>query len=132
MKFTSSKLIVTGVAVITSFTLIACGGGSDSTSVESSQPNTVNVSNKKTDKNISPEKMGTDGKYDEHALAKKVAQVLDNSAITGSNKVYVAQSGTTIFLKGNVSNRSALENIVAAVKKVQGVQSVNTDGITLK
>lgn len=132
MKFTSSKLIVTGVAVITSLTVVACGGGSDSTSVESSQPNTVNVSNKKTDKNISPEKMGDDGKYDEHALAKKVAQVLDNSAITGSNKVYVAQSGTTIFLKGNVSNRSALENIVAAVKKVQGVKSVNTDGITLK
>ncbi|MDJ0536834.1 MAG: hypothetical protein QNJ70_30830 [Xenococcaceae cyanobacterium MO_207.B15] len=130
MKFTFSKLILTSVAIVATLTLAACSGGSDSTSTKSSDSNTVNVSNKKT---IAPEKLGANGEYDENALAKKVAKALDSVPdINGLAKVYVAQQGSAIFLKGNVPDRNTLEKIVSVVKSVQSVGDINTDGITLK
>ena len=132
MKFNSSKLILTGVVMLATLTLAACGDGKDSTSTESSDSSTVNVSYKDT-KNIPPEKLGASGEYDESALAKKVAKALDDIPnITDLAKVYVAQKGNTVILKGKVSDRTTLEKIVSVVKSVNGVANVNTDGITLK
>lgn len=136
MKLTSAKLILTGLGLFTSLTLVACGGGSNSASVENDPANgsnTVKVSDKGTTNNISPAKMGTDGQYDEHGLAKRVKKAVDNIPnISDSAKVYVAQKGNTVFLKGSVANRSTLETLVSVAKGVKGVESVNTDGITLK
>ncbi len=132
MKFTSSKLILTGVAMLATLTLAACGGGggeSESASPQSPDSNTVKVSNNET-ANIAPEKLGASGEYDEHALAKRVAKALDS--MPDSAKVYVAQKGNTVVLKGNVPDRTTLEKIVSVVKSVKGVGEVNTDGITLK
>ena len=137
MKFTSSKLILIGVAMLATMTLAACGGSqsskSDSNSSQSPDSNIVNVSNNKTATNIAPEKLGASGEYDEHALAKRVAKALDTMPdIADSAKVYVAQKGNTVVLKGNVPDRTTLEKIVSVVKSVKGVGEVNTDGITLK
>ncbi len=136
MKSTSSKLILTGLGLCASLTLVACGGGSNSASVDSSSSNdgnTVKVSDKGATNDVSPAKMGADGQYDEHGLAKRVKKAVDNIPnISNSAQVYVAQKGSTIFLKGSVPNRSTLETVVSTVKSVKGVEAVNTDGITLK
>lgn len=134
MKNITSKLILAGIGMISILSLAACGGGgSDTASVESSETNTVNVSNKETTEKIDPAKMGTDGQYDEHALAKKVKKAVDNIPnLSDSTRVYVAQKGNMVYLKGTVSDRSTLEKIVSVVRNVQGVESVNTDGINLK
>ena len=134
MKSTSSKLILTSLGLCASLSLVACGGGSDNASVDSSNDgNTVKVSDKAATNDVSPAKMGADGQYDEHGLAKRVKKAVDNIPnISNSAKVYVAQKGSTIFLKGNVANRSTLETVVSVVKDVKGVEAVNTDGIILK
>ncbi len=134
MKSTSSKLILTSLGLFASLSLVACGGGSNSASVDSSTGDkTVKVSDKGAENNISAAKMGADGQYDEHGLAKRVKKAIDNIPnISDSAKVYVAQKGSTVFLKGSVANRSTLETVVSTVKSVKGVESVNTDGITLK
>ena len=136
MKFTSYKLILIGVAMLATMTLAACGGSqsskSDSNSSQSPDSNIVNVSNNET-ANIAPEKLGASGEYDEHALAKRVAKALDTMPdIANKAKVYVAQKGNTVVLKGNVPDRTTLEKIVSVVKSVKGVGEVNTDGIILK
>ncbi len=134
MKSTSSKLILTSLGLCASLTLVACGGGSNSTSVDSTNDgNTVEVSDKEATNDVSPEKMGADGQYDKHGLAKRVKKAVDNIPnISDSAKVYVAQKGSTVFLKGSVANRSTLETVVSVVKGVKGVEAVNTDGIVLK
>ncbi len=131
MKNITSKLILAGIGMISILGLAACGG--DSASVDSSGSKTVNVSNKETTGNIAPAKMGANGQYDEHALAKKVKKAIDNiSNLSDSTRVYVAQKGNIVYLKGTVSERRTLEKIVSVVRNVQGVESVNTDGINLK
>ncbi|MDJ0647904.1 MAG: BON domain-containing protein [Xenococcaceae cyanobacterium MO_188.B19] len=136
MKSSSSKFILTALGVCASLTLVACGGGSKSASVDSSSStagSTVKVSDKGAGNNVSPAKMGANGQYDEHGLAKRVKKAVDNIPnISNSARVYVAQKGSTVYLKGNVANRSTLETVVSVVKSVKGVEAVNTDGITLK
>ena len=134
MKNITSKLILAGIGTLSILGLVACGGGGgDTASVESSESKTVNVSNKETAEDIAPAKMGADGKYDQNALAKKVKKAIDNIPnLSDSNRVYVAQKGNMVYLKGTVSDRSTLEKIVSVVKNVQDVESVNTDGINLK
>ena len=125
----SYKLVLSTVAIAGLLTLTACGGKKN---VTSNKAVTTNVSTNKTSE-ISPNKIGLDGEFDENGLAKRVAKAIEGIPnLNDVSRVYVAQAGDTIILKGNVSDRNMLDRVIAVARKVKGVGSVNSDGVTVQ
>lgn len=102
--------MLTILAVISSSFLIACG-----------------------EEDIPTERQGPDGEYDQSALAKKVLNAFkDNSDLGNTSTVYVAQSGSTIILKGTVSNQETLDRMVDIAENVDGVTTVDSSQVTVQ
>ena len=78
------------------------------------------------------ERMNTKGDYDPNALAKKLAQALEQDAILSAFKsnqdIYVAQSGSKIILKGRVreGDQSTIQRITNIAYNIEGVTEVDT------
>ena len=122
MKNKSSlKLAFSIFAIANLLFLTACGGNSNSLTSET------------TDSEIAASKIGLDGEFDQSGLAKRVAAAIEEIPNYDQiAQVYVAQTGDNIILKGNVSSQDVLDQIIAKTKQVQGVGSINVDGITLQ
>ena len=122
MKNKSSlKLAFSIFAIANLLFLTACGGNSNSLTSET------------TDSEIAASKIGLDGEFDQSGLAKRVAAAIEEIPNYDQiAQVYVAQTGDNIILKGNVSSQDVLDQIIAKTKQVQGVGSINVDGITLR
>ena len=115
------KLTLSIFAIANLLFLTACGGNSNSLTSEN------------TDSEIAASKVGLDGEFDQSGLAKRVAAALEEIPnFDQVAQVYVAQTGDNIILKGNVSSQDVLNQIIAQTKQVQGVGSINVDGITLR
>ncbi|MFM7714861.1 MAG: BON domain-containing protein, partial [Microcystis sp.] len=70
---------------------------------------------------LSPERVGLDGKYDESGLAKRVVLAFDETQdLADEDKLWVAQTGSKVVLKGKVSNQANLNKMVAIASKVHG------------
>ena len=109
-KFIYRVILLTILAITVSFSLIACG-----------------------QEDIATERRGPDGEYDQSALAKKVLNDFkDNSDLGNISTVYVAQSGSTIILKGTVSNQETLEKMVSIAEGVDGVTAVESSQVTVQ
>lgn len=81
---------------------------------------------------IAPERVGLNGEYDQSGLAKRVALAFDNdSSITDIETLYVAQTGTTVVLKGKVPDQQSLTKMVSVARGVSGATAVDTSQVTI-
>ncbi len=68
---------------------------------------------------IPPERVGLNGEYDQSGLAKRVAAAFDDDASLGDiETLYVAQTGGTVVLKGQVPSADALNKAVSIARGV--------------
>jgi hypothetical protein len=85
-----------------------------------------------TTTSIPPERLGLDGEYDQSGLAKRVALAFDQDSQLGDiDTLWVAQTGSTVVLKGRVPSQDLLKKMVAVARSVHGAGSVNTDEVTV-
>ena len=81
---------------------------------------------------IPPERMGLDGQYDQSGLAKRVAYAFDQDAqLDDVETLWVAQSNSTVVLKGKVPDQNLLNRMVTVAKGVNGASSVDTSQVTI-
>lgn len=79
---------------------------------------------------IPPERVGLRGEFDQSGLAKRVAQAFDQDPeIKDIDTVWVAQTGTTVVLKGSVPSQATLQKLVTIAKATQGATGVETDQV---
>lgn len=82
---------------------------------------------------IPAERVGLNGEYDESGLAKRVALAFDDDAtVDDINTLYVAQTGSTVVLKGKVPNREILNKMVSIARGVNGATAVDTAQVTVE
>lgn len=83
-----------------------------------------------TEENIAPERVGLNGEYDQSGLAKRVALAFDEDGqFDDIDTVYVAQTGSTVVLKGEVPSQDILDQLVEVARGVSGATDVNTDQV---
>jgi len=76
--------------------------------------------------------MGTEGEYDPSGLAKRVAIALnDDPEVEDIETLQIIQSGSTIRLKGEITNSLLLDHIVERVSCVDGTKSVDITQVTV-
>ncbi len=79
---------------------------------------------------IPPERMGLNGEYDQSGLAKRVALAFDqDSELSDYDRLWVAQLGTTVVLKGEVPDQAVLNKMISVAKSVNGATDVTTDQV---
>lgn len=85
-----------------------------------------------TGETIPPERQGLNGEYDQSGLAKRVALAFDeDSSLADIDTLYVAQTGGTVVLKGQVPSQDILDQVVAIARGVNGATDVQTDQVTV-
>ncbi len=85
-----------------------------------------------TTTSIPPERLGLNGEYDQSGLAKRVALAFDEDSQLGDiDTLWVAQTGTTVVLKGRVPSQDILKKMVAVARSVHGATDVKTDEVTV-
>ncbi|MEW5856378.1 MAG: BON domain-containing protein [Cyanobacteriota bacterium] len=81
---------------------------------------------------IPPERVGLTGEYDQSGLAKRVALAFDqNPNLDDINTLYVAQTGGTVVLKGQVPSQEILNQMVSVARSVEGATGVETNQVTI-
>ena len=81
---------------------------------------------------IPPERLGLSGEYDQSGLAKRVALAFDDdSNLDDIDTLYVAQTGSTVVLKGQVPSQEILNQMIAVALQVNGATNVDTDQVTI-
>ncbi|WP_026098119.1 phospholipid-binding protein [Kamptonema formosum] len=81
---------------------------------------------------IPPERLGLEGEYDDSGLAKRVALAFDqNPDVANLDRVWVAQTGSKVVLKGDVPDLETLNKLVDIASGVYGAGDVNTDGVNV-
>ncbi|MBD2120654.1 BON domain-containing protein [Trichocoleus sp. FACHB-262] len=81
---------------------------------------------------IPPERIGLNGEYDQSGLAKRVAQAFDRDPNVGDiETLWVAQTGSTIVLKGTAPNEQELQTMVAIARTINGATDVDTSQVTI-
>ncbi|KAF3891313.1 MULTISPECIES: BON domain-containing protein [Nostocales] len=99
---------------------------------ENAQTNPVPVETSPDGGEIPPERVGLNGEYDQSGLAKRVALAFDqNSELSEIETLWVAQTGSTVVLKGSVPNQDILDTIVSVASGVSGATDVTTDQVSV-
>lgn len=81
---------------------------------------------------IPPERIGLSGEYDQSGLAKRVALAFDEDPdLDDVDTLYVAQTGSTVVLKGKAPSQQILNRMIATAQKVHGATSVDADQVTV-
>ncbi len=79
-----------------------------------------------------PERVGLNGEYDQSGLAKRVALAFDEDGrFDDLDSVYVAQTGSTVVLKGEAPSQDILDQLVEVARGVNGATDVSTDGVSV-
>lgn len=79
---------------------------------------------------IAPERMGLNGEYDQSGLAKRVALAYDEDpSLADEERLWVAQTGGTVVLKGQVSDQATLNKMVSVARSVNGCTGVDTSQV---
>lgn len=85
-----------------------------------------------SDNTIAPERLGLNGEYDQSGLAKRVALAFDEDpALDDEERLWVAQTGGMVVLKGTVASQAILDKMVSVASKIKGATSVNTEQVTI-
>jgi osmotically-inducible protein OsmY len=80
---------------------------------------------------IPPERIGLNGEYDQSGLAKRVALAFDQDPqLDDVDTLWVAQTGSTLVLKGKVPSQDILNKMVSVARSVKGATSVDTSQVT--
>ncbi len=81
---------------------------------------------------IPPERMGLSGEYDQSGLAKRVALAFDeDSDLDDIDTLYVAQTGSTVVLKGKVPNQQILNKMISVARSVEGASGVESNQVEI-
>ncbi|PLZ97110.1 phospholipid-binding protein [Fischerella thermalis CCMEE 5268] len=81
---------------------------------------------------IAPERMGLNGEYDQSGLAKRVALAFDqDNQLDDIDTLWVAQTGSTVVLKGKVPSQDILNKMVSVARSVNGATAVDTSQVTI-
>jgi osmotically-inducible protein OsmY len=81
---------------------------------------------------IPPERLGLNGEYDQSGLAKRVSLAFDEDGrFDDLDRLWVAQLGTTVVLKGEAPTQDILDELVEVAKGVSGATDVQTDEVTV-
>ncbi|MEH2174858.1 BON domain-containing protein [Nostoc sp.] len=81
---------------------------------------------------IPPERLGLNGEYDQSGLAKRVALAFDEDPqLDDVNTLWVAQTGSTVVLKGKVPSQEILNKMVSVARSVSGATDVDTNQATI-
>lgn len=81
---------------------------------------------------IPPERVGLSGEYDQSGLAKRVALAFDQDsslAPYSEDTVWIAQTGSTVVLKGKVPSQDVLNKMVEVARTVNGASNVETEQV---
>lgn len=79
-----------------------------------------------------PERMGLNGEYDQSGLAKRVALAFDQDGeLDDVDTLWVAQTGGTVVLKGEVPSQDILDKMVSVAQNVNGASDVDTSQVTV-
>jgi osmotically-inducible protein OsmY len=93
---------------------------------ESAQVNPTSSEDDNT-QTIDPERIGLNGEYDQSGLAKRVALAFDQDPdLDDIDTLWVAQTGGTVVLKGQVPSQEILNQMVAVAHAVNGTTDVDT------
>ncbi len=93
---------------------------------ESTQDNSDDNANSNT-QTIPPERMGLNGEYDQSGLAKRVALAFDQDPdLDDIESLWVAQTGSTVILKGQVPSQDILNKMVSVAHGVDGSTDIDT------
>lgn len=85
------------------------------------------VSTTGASKTIPPERVGLEGEYDQSGLAKRVALAFDEDPqLDDIETLWVAQTNSTVVLKGKVPNQNILNKMVQVARSVNGASEVDT------
>jgi osmotically-inducible protein OsmY len=92
---------------------------------ESAQVNPTS-SNDTATQTIAPERIGLNGEYDQSGLAKRVALAFDQDPnLDDVDTLWVAQTGSTVVLKGQVPSQDILDTMVSVAHTVNGATDVS-------
>ena len=81
---------------------------------------------------VPPERVGLNGEYDQSGLAKRVALAFDEDPeVDDIDTIYVAQTGGTVVLKGQVPSQAVLSKLVTIARGVNGATSVETNQVSI-
>jgi osmotically-inducible protein OsmY len=78
---------------------------------------------------IPPERVGLNGEYDQSGLAKRVAKAFDEAGFQDHQTVWIAQTGTTVVLKGSCHDQELLNKMVSIARATHGAQAVETNQV---
>jgi osmotically-inducible protein OsmY len=79
---------------------------------------------------IPPERVGLNGEYDQSGLAKRVALAFDQDPqLDDVNTLWVAQTSSTVVLKGKVPSQDILQKMVSVARGVNGATAVDTSQV---
>jgi osmotically-inducible protein OsmY len=96
------------------------------------QQQTYTVPNAPQQPDIPPERLGLNGEYDQSGLAKRVALAFDEDAeVADLDRVWVAQTGGTVVLKGEVPSQDKLNKLVQIARNTYGATGVESDQVTV-
>jgi osmotically-inducible protein OsmY len=85
-----------------------------------------------TGETIAPERVGLNGEYDQSGLAKRVALAFDQDPdLADEERLWVAQTGGTVVLKGEVADQGTLNKLVSVAQGVSGATDVDTSQVTV-
>ncbi|MTJ07354.1 MULTISPECIES: BON domain-containing protein [unclassified Anabaena] len=102
--------------------------------LEQSKSNQVNptANNDTTTQTIPPERMGLNGEYDQSGLAKRVALAFDQDPqLNDIDTLWVAQTGSTVVLKGKVPSQDILNKMVSVANTVNGSSNIDTTAVSI-
>jgi len=81
---------------------------------------------------IPPERLGLNGEYDQSGLAKRVALAFDqDQQLDDVETLWVAQTGSTVVLKGKVPSQDILNKMVSVARSVNGATTVDTNQVQI-
>jgi hypothetical protein len=81
---------------------------------------------------IPPERVGLNGEYDQSGLAKRVALAFDQDGdIDDIDTLWVAQTGSTVVLKGKVPSQDILSKVASVAGSVNGADNVDTSQVSV-
>lgn len=91
---------------------------------------TANIAAQPQAQTVPPERRGLNGEYDQSGLAKRVALAFDqDEQLDDIETLFVAQTDSTVVLKGKVPNQQLLSRMVQVAKGVPGATAVETDQV---
>ncbi|MFY7800468.1 MAG: BON domain-containing protein, partial [Dolichospermum sp.] len=96
---------------------------------ESTQVNPTTDVNRQT---TPPERIGLNGEYDQSGLAKRVALAFDQDPdLDDIDTLWVAQTGSTVVLKGKVPSQDILTKMVSIAHGVDGSTDIDTTEVNI-